>query len=189
MKLIIIDNFDSFTYNIVQIIEQLSSVKYSVVKHDQLNIDEVIQFDKILFTPGPGLPEEHPIMGKVIKQYSASKSILGICLGHQAIGQSFGGELTKQNIVSHGITKKIIITDPSEYLFQGLPIEMNVGLYHSWAVSPKNFPDELKITAVSEDGIIMALAHKHYDVRGVQFHPESIMTPFGKHILTNWLGD
>jgi anthranilate synthase component 2 len=188
MKLIIIDNFDSFTYNIVQIIEQLSSVKYSVVKHDQLNIDEVIQFDKILFTPGPGLPEEHPIMGKVIKQYSASKSILGICLGHQAIGQSFGGELTKQNVLSHGITKKIIITDPSEYLFQGLPPEMNVGLYHSWAVSPINFPDELKITAVSEDGIIMALAHKHYDVRGVQFHPESIMTPFGKHILTNWLG-
>lgn len=187
MKLLIIDNFDSFTYNIVQIIEQLSSVGYSVVKHDQLNLDQVLRYDKVLFTPGPGLPEEHPIMEKVIKQYSTSKSILGICLGHQAIGQSFRGELTKQNVPSHGITKKIMIADHSEYLFHGLQSEINVGLYHSWAVSPKNFPDELKITAVSEDGIIMALAHKHYDVRGVQFHPESIMTPFGKQILKNWL--
>jgi len=187
MKLLIIDNFDSFTYNIVQIIEQLSSSEYSVVKHDQVRLDEVKLYDKILFTPGPGLPDEHPIMEKVIKEYSASKSILGICFGHQAIGQSFGAELTKQKMVSHGITKKIIIKDPSEYLFHGLPNEINVGLYHSWAVSQNNFPDELKITAASEDGIIMALTHKHYDVRGVQFHPESIMTAFGEQILRNWL--
>jgi len=187
MKLLIIDNFDSFTYNLVQIVEELEIAEYSIVTHDRVNLSEVDRFDKILLTPGPGLPNEHPIMEQVIKRYSASKSILGVCLGHQAIGQAFGAELIKQSVVSHGIAKKIIITDPSEYLFQGLKGEIDVGLYHSWAVSPKNFPDVLKITAVSEDGIIMALAHKHYEVRGVQFHPESIMTPQGKDILKNWL--
>lgn len=187
MNLLIIDNFDSFTYNLVQIIEQSGLTDYSVVTHDKVNIDEVNEFNKILLTPGPGLPDEHPIMEKVIMKYSASKSILGICLGHQAIRKAFGAELTKQNVVSHGITKKVIINDSSDYLFNGLSGEIKVGLYHSWAVSKTNFPDELKITAISEDGIIMALSHKYYDVRGVQFHPESIMTPPGEVIWRNWL--
>jgi len=187
MKLLVIDNFDSFTYNLVQLVEQLSIKDYSVVTHDKVNLDEVDRFDKILLTPGPGLPNEHSIMEKVIKRYFANKSILGVCLGHQAIAQTFGGELFKQNTVSHGITKKVTFSDPEEYLFKGLPKEISVGLYHSWAVSQNSFPEKLKITAVSEDGIVMALSHKHYDVRGVQFHPESILTPLGKDVLKNWL--
>ena len=187
MKLLIIDNFDSFTYNLVQIVEELAIADYSIETHDKVDIDMVSKFDKILLTPGPGLPNEHPILEKVIRKYSRSKSILGVCLGHQAIAETFGGELFKQKTVSHGITKKVIINNGGEYLFKGLPKEISVGLYHSWAVSTNNFPNELQITAKSEDGIIMALAHKQYDVKGVQFHPESIMTPFGKQILRNWL--
>lgn len=187
MKLLIIDNFDSFTYNLVRIIEQVAFADCSVVTIDKILLKDVGKFDKILLTPGPGLPTEYPILKKVIKYYSASKSILGVCLGHQAIAQAFGGELYKQNSVSHGITKKTNITDAKDYLFKGLPKEISVGLYHSWAVSNTNFPNELKVTAVSEDGVIMALAHRHYNVKGVQFHPESIMTPFGKQIIHNWL--
>lgn len=188
MKLLIIDNYDSFTYNLVQMIEQLGVQKYEVIPHDEVNVDEAGGFDKILISPGPGLPEDHPVLEKVIRQYAASKSILGICLGHQAIAKTFGGELYKQESLSHGITKKILVKDLSDYLFKDLPGELNVGLYHSWAVFETNFPKELKITAVSEDGVIMALSHKEYDVKGVQFHPESIMTPLGKSILGNWVG-
>lgn len=187
MKLLIIDNFDSFTYNLVQIIEQCNVTDFSVITHDRVNLDVVNEFDKILLTPGPGLPNEHPILEQVIRQYSTSKSILGICLGHQAIAQSFGAQLYNHNIPAHGMTKRIIIRDSSDYLFHGLESRIEVGLYHSWAVSETDLPDELKITAVSEDEVIMALAHKHYDVKGVQFHPESIMTPLGKDILRNWL--
>jgi len=187
MKLLIIDNFDSFTYNLVQIVKELAIVDYSIETHDKVDINMVAKFDKILLTPGPGLPNEHPILEKVIRKYCSSKSIFGVCLGHQAIAETFGGELFKQKTVSHGVTKKIIINNDGEYLFKGLPKEISVGLYHSWAVSTSNLPNELQITAESEDGIIMALAHKQYDVKGVQFHPESIMTPFGKHILRNWL--
>jgi anthranilate synthase component II len=187
MKLLIIDNFDSFTYNLVQIVEELAIADYSIETHDKVDIGEVSKFDKILLTPGPGLPNEHPILEKVIRKYCSSKSILGVCLGHQAIAETFGGELFKQKYVSHGIAKKVIIKNDDEYLFKGLPKEIRVGLYHSWAVSTNDFPNELNITAKSENGIILALAHKKYDVKGVQFHPESIMTSFGKLILRNWL--
>jgi anthranilate synthase component 2 len=168
-------------------IEQIGVLDYRVIVHDKIKTDEVNEFDKILITPGPGLPEDHPILEKVIRQYSPTKSILGICLGHQAIAKSFGGELFRQGNVSHGIAKKIIIKDSADYLFNNLPGEMNVGLYHSWAVSEINFPSELKITAVSEDGINMALSHRRFDVKGVQFHPESIMTKLGKQLLKNWI--
>jgi anthranilate synthase component 2 len=168
-------------------IEQIGVLDYRVIVHDKIKTDEVNDFDKILITPGPGLPEDHPILETVIKQLAPSKSILGICLGHQAIAKSFGGELFKQENVSHGIAKKIIIKDSADYLFNNLSGEKNVGLYHSWAVSERNFPSELKITAVSEDGIIMAISHRIFDVRGVQFHPESIMTKLGKQILENWI--
>ena len=187
MKLLIIDNYDSFTYNLVQMIEELCMLNYEVIPHDKINIDEVNRFNKILITPGPGLPEDHPILKKVIGQYASSKSILGVCLGHQAITKAFGGELLRHENVSHGITKKIVIKELSDPLFSNLPIEMSVGLYHSWAVSETNFPSELEITAISEDNVIMALSHKQYDVKGVQFHPESMMTPFGKQLLKNWL--
>lgn len=189
MKLLIIDNFNSFTYNLVQIVEELAIADYSIETHDKVDMSMVSKFDKILLTPGPGLPNEHPILEKVIRKYCSSKSILGVCLGHQAIAETFGGELFKQKTVSHGFAKKVIIKNDDEYLFKGLPKEIRAGLYHSWAVSPNNFPDELKITAVSEDGVIMALSHKEYDVKGVQFHPESIMTPLGKQILSNWLAN
>lgn len=187
MKLLIIDNFDSFTYNLVQIIEQVAFADCSVVTIDKIILEDVDLFDKILLTPGPGLPTEYPILEKVIKHYSASKSILGVCLGHQAIVQAFGGKLYKQNSVSHGITKRLNITNTTDYLFKGLPEGIKVGLYHSWAVSNTNFPNDLKITAVSEDGVIMALTHKQYNIKGVQFHPESIMTQLGREILRNWL--
>lgn len=186
MKLLIIDNYDSFTYNLVHMIEELDMRDYKVIPHDKIIFDKVNWFDKILITPGPGLPEDHPILEKVIRQYAATKSILGVCLGHQAIAKVFGGNLFKQDNVSHGVTKEIIIKDSSDYLFKDLPNETFVGLYHSWAVSKTNFPDELKITAVSEDDVIMALSHKQYDVKGVQFHPESIMTQLGKIVLRNW---
>lgn len=167
-------------------IEELDMRDYKVIPHDKIIFDKVNWFDKILITPGPGLPEDHPILEKVIRQYAATKSILGVCLGHQAIAKVFGGNLFKQDNVSHGVTKEIIIKDSSDYLFKDLPNETFVGLYHSWAVSKTNFPDELKITAVSEDDVIMALSHKQYDVKGVQFHPESIMTQLGKIVLRNW---
>lgn len=187
MKLLIIDNYDSFTYNLVQMIDEIPLVKYKVKKHDKILLDEVEEYEKILITPGAGLPKDYPILKKIILGHCKTKSILGICLGHQAIAETFGGELFKQKNVSHGITKKIIIKDYVDYLFNHLPSEMNVGLYHSWAVSENNFPEEFKVTAVSENGVIMALSHKHYDVKGVQFHPESIMTPLGKRILGNWV--
>ncbi len=187
MKLLIIDNYDSFTHNLVQMIEELGMSNYQVITHDQVNINEVDKFNKILITPGPGLPEDHPMLEKVIRQYSSTKSILGVCLGHQAIAKAFGGELFKQDNVSHGITKKIVIKDLSDYLFTNVHAEVDVGLYHSWAVSESNFPNALKVIAVSEDGVIMALSHRQNDVKGVQFHPESIMTPVGSQILRNWL--
>ena len=187
MKLLIIDNYDSFTHNLVQMIEELGMSNYQVITHDQVNINEVDKFNKILITPGPGLPEDHPMLEKVIRQYSSTKSILGVCLGHQAIAKAFGGELFKQYNVSHGITKKIVIKDLSDYLFTNVHAEVDVGLYHSWAVSESNFPNALKVIAVSEDGVIMALSHRQNDVKGVQFHPESIMTPVGSQILRNWL--
>lgn len=187
MKLLIIDNYDSFTYNLVQMIDEIPIVKYEVKKHDKISLDEVDEYEKILITPGPGLPKDYPILKKIIFGYGKTKSILGICLGHQAIAEAFGSELFKQVSVAHGVTKQIVI-NTEDYLFRDLGKTITVGLYHSWAVSNKNFPKELIITASSEDGVIMALSHKLYDVRGVQFHPESIMTPMGKEILGNWLG-
>lgn len=189
IKLLVVDNYDSFTFNLVQIIEQSGLSEFLVKKSDRIDINSVGQFDKIIFSPGPGIPSDNPIMGEIVKKYSSTKSILGICLGFQAIAETYGGKLINMNYVTHGIKKEISITDPTEYLFKGLPEKLHVGLYHSWEVSPENFPDELLITSVSEDNIIMSLSHKTFDVRGVQFHPESIMTLFGKEIINNWLSN
>jgi len=187
MKVLIVDNHDSFTYNLVQLVEQSGLCDVVVTKNDRADYD-ADEFDKILFSPGPGIPsEETGLMKTLIAKYSGTKSILGICLGHQAIAEFFGAKLTSLTSPFHGISEKISITDSSDYLFSGLPKTINAGLYHSWGISPENFPECLDMTAISENGIIMALSHKTLDVKGLQFHPESIMTEYGGGIIENWL--
>lgn len=187
MKIVIIDNYDSFTYNIVHLINELGYKDVTVALNDQITLEEVAQYDKIILSPGPGVPSEANIVLPVIKMYAPTKSIFGVCLGEQAIGESFGATLTNLDEVYHGVATPIdiIAEDP---IFEGLPKQIEVGRYHSWVVSRDAFPsDELVITACDAEGHIMALAHKRYDVRGVQFHPESILTPMGKTIMNNWL--
>lgn len=186
-KLLIVDNYDSFTYNLVQLIEENCGCEYDIVKNDEIDFNKIVLYDKILITPGPGIPAEAGEILRLLKLYSNTKSILGICLGYQAIAEAFGGHLVQLPNVSHGISKKIKIFDERDYLFRGLPETLEVGLYHSWAVSSKQLPLCLKVTAAADDGTIMAIAHNEFDVKGVQFHPESIMTAYGKKILSNWL--
>ncbi|MDQ7816504.1 MAG: gamma-glutamyl-gamma-aminobutyrate hydrolase family protein [Melioribacteraceae bacterium] len=187
MKLLIADNYDSFTFNLVELIRRTGFTEYDVVKSDRINLEEVQKFDKILFTPGPGLPKDFPIMFDILEKYEDTKSILGICLGHQALGEFYGAKLINLNSVVHGISKSVQIIDSSEPLFHNIPAKIDVGLYHSWFISSDDFPEELKVTAISGDNIIMALSHKKHNVRGVQFHPESIMTTYGEAIIRNWL--
>jgi anthranilate synthase component 2 len=180
MRVLIVDNHDSFTYNLVQLIEQAGCRDFTIIKNDRADFDASV-FDKIIFSPGPGIPsKEAGLMKFIIKKYSATKSILGICLGHQAIAEFYGAKLINLSKVYHGIKSDIKIIKPSEYLFIGLPQNINGGLYC-------DFPECLEITAISEDGIIMGLSHKSYDIKGLQFHPESIMTNFGAKIISNWL--
>ena len=186
-KLLIVDNYDSFTYNLVQLIEENGGCESDIVKNDEIDFNKVVLYNKILITPGPGIPAEAGEILRLIKLYSKAKSIFGICLGYQAIAEAFGGHLVQLPKVSHGISKKIKILDERDYLFRGLPETFEVGLYHSWAVSVEKLPSCLKITAKADDGTIMAITHKVFDVKGVQFHPESIMTAYGKKILSNWL--
>ena len=187
MKVLIIDNHDSFTYNLSQLVEKAGCSDITIIKNDRADLDADV-FDKIIFSPGPGIPaEEAGLMKYIIKKYSATKSILGICLGHQAIAEFYGASLINLSKVYHGIKVKIEITDLYENIFSGLPENINGGLYHSWGVSEKDFPECLKITAISKDGIIMGLSHKTYDIKGLQFHPESIMTDYGERIIHNWL--
>lgn len=185
-KILILDNYDSFTYNIAHIIKDLGA-EVDIFRNDKISLDEVDQYHKILLSPGPGIPDEAGILLPLIKRYAPTKSILGICLGEQAIGEVFGATLTNLDKVYHGVESTIKVTadDP---LFAGLGSEFRAGRYHSWVVSAEGFPTELQVTAVEqESGQIMALRHREYDVRGVQFHPESILTPQGKQILKNWL--
>lgn len=188
MKLLIVDNYDSFTFNLVELLRKTEFNNYEVKKSDHIILDQVSQFDKILFTPGPGLPKDFPVMFAILKKFALTKSILGVCLGHQAIGEFYGAKLINLDNVVHGFSKPARIIDFSEPLFHNIPSRIDVGLYHSWFLSGEDFPAGLKVTAVSEDNIIMALSHKMYDVRGVQFHPESIMTIHGEAIIRNWLG-
>ena len=187
MKVLILDNYDSFTYNLVHLVEKLLHVKIEVFKNDEISLEEVARFDKIILSPGPGLPNEAGIMKSLIKQYGSSKSILGVCLGHQAIGEVFGGNLKNLDTVFHGVAHEIEIIDPAEKLFKGLEKKITVGRYHSWVVDRTNFPKELIITATDDNGNVMALRHQELNIRGVQFHPESIMTPVGEKIISNWL--
>lgn len=194
MKILVFDNYDSFTYNLVHMVEQITREKVDVFRNDELPLEKVKDYDKIILSPGPGIPSEAGLLLPLIKEYAATKSILGVCLGHQAIGEAFGGTLTNLSSPFHGIATPIqlvpdrIDANPNvNALFEGMHAEFIVGRYHSWVVSDQNFPEDLSITAREANGFIMALEHKKYDVQGVQFHPESVLTPTGVNILKNWL--
>ncbi|MEN4761267.1 aminodeoxychorismate/anthranilate synthase component II [Chryseobacterium sp. C39-AII1] len=186
-KVLVFDNYDSFTYNLVQIIERILGSKVDVVRNDQITLEEIKKYDKIILSPGPGIPEEAGILLDLIKEYASTKSILGVCLGQQAIAEAFGGSLINLSEIFHGVATSADLVKNDTKLFKNLSSGLEVGRYHSWAVNPENFPDELEITAVDKDGMIMALQHKEYDVHGVQFHPESILTPDGEVIIKNFL--
>ena len=229
MKILVFDNYDSFTYNLVHLVEKILHQKVDVYRNDQIPLENVKAYDKIILSPGPGIPEEAGLLLPLIKEYAATKSMLGVCLGHQAIGQAFGGKLINLSTVYHGVATPVQIVkrqtadgkrqtaNPDKLeavksengkskkqaesstevahspltthhsLFDGLPDEFEVGRYHSWVVSEEGFPKELEITARDANNYIMALQHKTYDVQGVQFHPESVLTPRGEEILRNWL--
>ena len=185
MKILVIDNYDSFTYNLVHSLKKFAD-DITVVRNDGIALEEVNNYDKILLSPGPGVPDEANLLKPIIEKYASTKSIFGVCLGQQAIGEVFGGKLLNTQEVFHGVESTIeVIKD--EVLFHNLPKKLEVGRYHSWVVSNEDFPGELEITAIGPKGEIMALRHKTYDVRGVQFHPESILTPLGDEMIKNWL--
>lgn len=185
-KIAVIDNYDSFTYNLVHYLEDLNA-EVTIFRNDEFELDELQLFEKILLSPGPGIPDEAGLLKDVIKTYARTKSILGVCLGQQAIGEVFGGTLSNLEKVYHGVATKVTISVDDELLFSGLDKQIEVGRYHSWVVDSKDFPDVLQITSTDENGQIMSLRHKTFDIRGVQFHPESVLTPNGKKILENWL--
>jgi len=187
MKILVFDNYDSFTYNLVHLVEKILHQKVDVYRNDQIPLEKVKEYDKIILSPGPGVPSEAGLLLPLIKEYAASKSILGVCLGHQAIGEAFGGKLVNLSTVYHGVATSCKLQGASSKLFKGLPEEIEIGRYHSWIIADEGFPEELEVTAREEHGYIMALQHKKYDVQGVQFHPESVLTPDGETILKNWL--
>lgn len=187
-KILVFDNYDSFTYNLVQMIEKITSEKVDVFRNDEISLEEIEKYDKIILSPGPGIPEEAGILLDLIKKYAPTKSILGVCLGQQAIAEAFGGSLINLTEIYHGVATEAIQISEHK-LFNDLPQTLEVGRYHSWAVNPENFPDELEITSTDSKGMIMSLKHKTYDVHGVQYHPESILTPDGKKILENFLSN
>lgn len=194
MKILVFDNYDSFTYNLVHLVEKIIDDKVAVHRNDEIALEKVNEFDKIILSPGPGIPEEAGLLLPLIKAYASSKSILGVCLGHQAIGEAFGGKLINLERVYHGVATPIHVdrSPTAAYsensVFNELPGQIEVGRYHSWIVSKENFPFEsLEITAEDENGFIMAMQHKKYDVQGVQFHPESVLTPDGEKMIRNWL--
>ncbi len=185
MKIVIIDNYDSFTYNLSHLVKQLGA-DVTVLRNDQFRLEELEPFSKIILSPGPGIPSEAGLLLSVIRSYAGRKPILGVCLGHQAIGEAFGAQLENLGNVFHGVATPchIVADDP---VFSGLERDITVGRYHSWVVSSKGLPDCLEVTAVSDEGQIMALRHKQLNIRGIQFHPESVLTPDGKKMLQNWM--
>jgi len=185
-RILVFDNYDSFTYNLVHLVEKLLHQKVEVYRNDQIPLEKIKEYDKIILSPGPGIPEEAGLLLPLIREYAPSKSILGVCLGHQAIGEAFGGKLVNLREVYHGVATPVRLVRHDE-LFRDMPDQFEVGRYHSWVVSEEGFPDELEVTARDEKNYIMALRHKQFDVQGVQFHPESVLTPNGEHILKNWL--
>lgn len=192
-KILILDNYDSFTYNLVQLVEEIIGGEVDVYRNDEIAIADVDRYDKIILSPGPGIPSEAGILLSLIKAYAKSKSILGVCLGHQAIGEVFGGQLINLSKVFHGVKTKVNLIPSIELSlnnndwFKGLDAEIEVGRYHSWVIKEQNIPAELEVTAVDSAGMIMSIRHREYDIQGVQFHPESVLTPQGRVMLENWL--
>ena len=185
-RILVFDNYDSFTYNLVHLAEKILHRKVEVYRNDQIPLEKVADFDKIILSPGPGLPSEAGLLLPLIREYASSKSILGVCLGHQAIGEVFGGRLVNLSTVFHGVATPITTLSGSP-LFKDMPGTFEAGRYHSWVLSDEGFPEELEVTARDENGYIMALQHKKFDLQGVQFHPESVLTPQGGQLLENWL--
>ncbi len=185
MRTVIIDNYDSFTYNLAHLVRELGA-EVTVLRNDQFRLADLKPYEKIILSPGPGIPSEAGLLMQVIQTYAADKPILGVCLGHQAIGECFGGRLTNLSQVFHGVASDISITIP-DYIYNELPARIEVGRYHSWVVSGEGFPKCLEVTSVSDEGQIMSLRHRQYDVRGIQYHPESVLTPDGRKIIDNWL--
>lgn len=191
MNIVVIDNYDSFTYNLVHLVKELGA-GVTVYRNDQFRLEDLEAFDKIMLSPGPGIPSEAGLLLDVIKYYSGRKPILGICLGEQAIGEVFGGTLVNLSEVFHGVQTpahlvESVKTREVDYIFKGLPRDILVGRYHSWVVDAESLPDCLEITCTSNEGQVMALRHKEMDIRGIQFHPESVLTPDGKKMINNWL--
>lgn len=187
MKILVLDNYDSFTYNLVHLVEKITGQRVSVFRNDEISLEQVHDFDKIILSPGPGIPAEAGLLLSLIGTYASNKSILGVCLGHQAVAEVFGAKLINLDTVYHGVATPIYQTGFSSPLFKGFKNTFEVGRYHSWVVDEQDFPLELQITARDEQGYIMALQHQSYDVQGVQFHPESVLTPLGELIIKNWL--
>lgn len=187
MKILIFDNYDSFTYNLVHLIEEIGGHQLSVFRNDEIPLEKVAEFDKIILSPGPGIPAEAGLLLPLIEYYASRKSILGVCLGHQAIAEAFGAKLNNLERVYHGIATAIHQTEVRSPLFEGLGDTFQVGRYHSWVVNEKSLPAELQVTVRDEQGYIMALQHSKFDIHGVQFHPESVLTPNGLQIMRNWL--
>jgi len=186
MKILILDNYDSFTYNLLHIVKSLGYTDVDVIRNDKIKMEDIQQYDKIILSPGPGIPSEAGLLLPLIKKYAGKKPILGVCLGHQAVGEAFGANLTNLENVYHGVTSNIRKTS-NDYILNGLSDEFEVGRYHSWIVSDKNLPDCLQITAIDDSNHIMAMKHKELDIHGVQFHPESVLTPAGEVIISNFL--
>jgi len=190
MKILVLDNYDSFTYNLVHYLKELGYENdIDVFRNDQIDLEAVDQYDKILLSPGPGIPEEAGIMPELITRYGSTKSILGVCLGHQGIAEAYGAELYNMPTVLHGVSSQVKVVKKTDRLFDEMPEEYRICHYHSWNVDKDKLGEEIEITALDEFGEIMAIAHKEYDVRGVQFHPESIMTEYGHQLLKNWIND
>lgn len=187
MKILVLDNYDSFTYNLVHILKELTNRPVDVFRNDEIEMDEISKYDKIVISPGPGLPDQAGITKKMTEHFAPSKSILGVCLGCQAIAEVYGGNLINLDRVYHGVETNIKVINEGERLFTKIPETFTAGRYHSWVVSENGLPSVIKITAKDDEGSIMAIAHETYDVRGVQFHPESVMTKHGKQLLLNWI--
>jgi anthranilate synthase component 2 len=187
-RILVFDNYDSFTYNLVHLIEKITDAKVNVVRNDKIALEEIKQYDKIILSPGPGVPQEAGLLLPLIREYAAAKSILGVCLGHQAIGEAMGGKLKQLDKVFHGVATSVIPEKDPGFLFKNFPKQFRAGRYHSWVIDENFLPGELSITARDQNGIIMAVQHKQYDLSGVQFHPESIMTEHGETLLKNFIG-
>jgi anthranilate synthase component II len=189
MKILVFDNYDSFTYNLVHLIEKITDVKPDVYRNDEITLDAVADYDAIVLSPGPGIPSEAGLLLPLIRRFAKDKKILGVCLGHQAIGEAFGASLINLENVYHGVATPMQQTKSKSVLFNGLPQTFEAGRYHSWIIDAATLPEEFEVTAVDEKNFVMAMQHKQYNLQSVQFHPESVLTPMGEQMLQNWLAN